>query len=308
VFFKYGPFAPIFWQLGQMIPHFPLDPKEQGTNAPKRLYNDLVDLATAAVTPTTLNYWSKSVLRRVQVVNDLIDWDALPKLESQHFFLNTFNLETQDLHTFNKAEMTPEAFYAALAMPWLYPPTAAKAGGPLYTEGASHDPSGIEAAIREPDAPGRVQQLDAIIVLDTIGSDLWVDPESHYEALELTIMDPIVTLTENIAALYAVEEWAYPTSERLPKSYRLAFDIPPWKRGQLLEWSYSNAVTLWDTGYRAALKFCDIGQGPQGGPIKIANLEDAGLRYIKTIEKRGETRERDFLTLFGDLNKPGGGP
>ncbi len=75
-------------------------------------------------------------------------------------------------------------------------------------------------------------------------------------------MDPIVTLTENIAALYAVEEWVLQQdateSHSPPEPIGSAFDIPPWKRGKILEWSYSNAVTLWDTGYRAATKFCDM--------------------------------------------------
>jgi hypothetical protein len=316
VFFKYGPFAPLFWQLGQMIPHFPLDPKERSTNAGKRLYNDLIDFVTAAITPTTLTYWSKSVLRRVQVVNDLVDWNALPTAP-QDFFLNTFSLDTYQLELFTKKTMTPDAFYAALAMPWLYPPTAAMLSGPLYTEGASHDPSAIEAALQNEQPPPRVARLDAMIVLDTIGSDLWVDPESLYEALELTIMDPIVTLAENVAALYALQEQVFnqdppPVPDLTPpKIYRLLFDIPPWKRGQILEWSYSNALTLWDTGYRAASKFCTDQMTGKGGPIVFKEEH----RYFRTLTK--DSREGDFLSLFGDPLKnlpparfvppPGGG-
>ena len=315
VFFKYGPFAPLFWQLGKMIPHFPLDPKDRSTNAGKRLYNDLIDFVATAITPTTLTYWSKSVLRRVQVVDDLVDWNALPNAR-QDFFLNTFSLNTQRLDHFTKKTMTPSAFYAALAMPWLYPPTAATVGGPLYTEGASHDPSAIGAALQN-EPPPKVASLDAMIVLDTIGSDLWVDPESLHEALELTIMDPIVTLSENVAALYALQEEVYNKEPRPipgfapPKVYRLLFDIPPWKRGQILEWSYSNALTLWETGYRAASKFCTDQIPKGGGPIKL----DDQHRYLGTL--RRDTREGDFLSLFGDpfknlpgsreVPRPGGG-
>jgi predicted acylesterase/phospholipase RssA len=318
VFFKYGPVAPLFWQLGQMIPHFPLHPSERSTNAGKRLYNDFIDLVTAAITPTTLNYWSKSVLNRVQVVNDLVDWNALPNAP-QAFFLNTFSLETQRLEKFDKKTMTPDAFYAALAMPWLYPPTAATVGGPLFTEGASHDPSAIEAALQNK-PPSTVTGLDAMIVIDTIGSDLWVDPESLYEALELTIMDPIVTLAENVAALYAAQDEFFnmepPPIPNFspPKAYRLRFEIPPWKSGKLLEWTYSNAVTLWDTGYRAATKFCEEGDGgtkvPKGQPIQLQEKN----RYLRTLSE--DSREGDFLSLMGNVFKnlpgarvppPGGG-
>jgi hypothetical protein len=297
-----------------MIPHFPLDPKERSTNAGKRLYNDLIDLLTTAITPTTLTYWSKSVLSRVQVVNDLVDWNALPSAP-QDFFLNTFSLETQKLEKFTKKTMTPDAFYAALAMPWLYPPTAATVGGPLFTEGASHDPSAIEAALQN-EPPPKVAYLDAMIVIDTIGSDLWVDPESLYEALELTIMDPLVTLAEDVAALYAAQdEFFNQASKPLPgfsppKIYRLPFDVPPWKSGKLLEWTHSNALTLWDTGHRAASKFCSDQIPKGGGPIEL----DERYRYLRTLSE--DTREGDFLSLFGNVFKnlpgsrlppPGGG-
>jgi len=319
VFFKYGPFAPLFWQMGQAFFHFPLDPDKPSANAGKRLFNDLIDFVTTAITPTTLNYWSKSVLSRVQVVNDLVDWTALPDAP-QEFFLNTFSLKTQKLEKFTKKTMTPEAFYAALAMPWLYPPTAATVGGPLFTEGASHDPSAIEAALQtEPSST--IANLDAMIVLDTIGSDLWVDPESLNEALELTIMDPIVTLAENVAVLYAAQDAFFNQESNPPvpgfsppKLYRLLFDIPPWKRGQLLEWSYSNAVTLWDTGYRAAFKFCEEGDAgkkiKQSEPIELQEKN----RYLRTLTE--DTREGDFLSLFGNpfknlpsvaVRRPGGG-
>jgi hypothetical protein len=320
VFFKYGPFSPLFWQLGKMLPHFPLDAKDPSGNAAKRLCNDLIDLVISAITPTTLTYWSKSVLSRVQAVNDLVDWNALPGAP-QDFFLNTFSLDTLTLHKFTKQDLTPSAFYAALALPWLYPPTAATVGGPLYTEGAAHDPSAIEAALQNR-PPISVAELDAMIVLDTVGSDLWVDPESLYEALELTIMDPIVTLAENVAALYALQEKVFnqapPPVPDLspPKLYLLPFEVPPWKSGKLLEWTYSNAVTLWDTGYRAALKFCDdAGVVKKGDPLDLDKPEARKLRYLDTLSR--ETREGDFLSLWGDpwaalpgasrIPRPGGG-
>jgi NTE family protein len=309
VFFKYGPFSPLFYRLGQMIPHFP--PDELSTSPLKRLANDWIDFVTAAVTPTTLTYWSKSVLNRVQVINDLVDWKKLAA-SPKHFFLNAFKLDSQELEVFRKDSMTPDAFYAALAMPWLYPPTPrTPTSAPLYTEGASHDPSGIEAAL-ENTLP-ELNKMDSIIVLDTISADLWTDPESIQEALELAIMDPIVTLAENVAALYALQDRVFnDPSPQYPKIYRLPFEIPQWQLGKVLEWSYSNAVTLWNVGYRAAQKF--------SGDMKTSGgLPDAN-RYFETLWK--DSREGDFLGLFGDpfaalgqvvvpppvRSGPGGGP
>jgi len=293
VFFKYGPFSPIFYRLGQMIPHFP--PDELPDSPLKRLANDWIDFVMTAITPTTLNYWSKSVLNRVQVINDLVDWNKLATLQ-KHFFLNAFKLDSQELEVFRKDSMTPGAFYAGLAMPWLYPPTSAtQASSPLYTEGASHDPSGIEAVLenKQPE----LTKMDSIIVLDTISSDLWTDPESIQEALELAIMDPIVTLAENVAALYALQDKVFNrVTPTYPKIYRLPFEIPQWQLGKVLEWSYSNAVTLWDVGYRAAVKF-SADMVKAGGPPE-AN------RYFSTLAE--DSREGDFLKLFGDAFSPSG--
>jgi hypothetical protein len=92
----------------------------------------------------------------------------------------------------------------------------------------------------------------------------------------------------------------------------LPFEIPQWQLGKVLEWSYSNAVTLWNVGYRAAQKF--------SGDMKTSGgLPDAN-RYFETLWK--DSREGDFLGLFGDpfaalgqvvvpppvRSGPGGGP
>jgi hypothetical protein len=258
----------------------------------RRLVHDWIDFATAAAAPTTLTYRSPSVLTRVQVINELVDWDAL-RNSSRDFFLNTFNMETQRLQPFTKLTLTTDAFYAALAMPWLYPPTRATTDGPRYTEGASHDPSGIETMLEDRTPP--MSGLDAVLALDTVPPDLWVDPQSVYESLELAIMDPIVTLTENIAALYSLQDMVFNESGlKIPKLYRLPFQFPHWEGGKLLAWSYSTARTLWDVGYAAAQTFCDDLLSTSVSQAQI----DEKYRYFRTLAKN--SREGDFLSLFGD--------
>jgi predicted acylesterase/phospholipase RssA len=288
VFFKYGPFSPVFWQLGRMIPRAKLDPDNRHANASGRLYNDLIDLFVAAITPTTLNYWSKSVLNRVEVINELIDWEAL-KRHPKDFYLNAFSFKTRKLELFDKMEMSPATFYAALAMPWLFPPTGV--GGTDYTEGASHDPSGLETLKKEAD----LAKLDAIVVLETIGPELWTDPEDILEALELTILDPIVTLAENVAAFYSLQEIVLgQDNPPLPKVYRLQFDLSSWERGKTLEWSYSNALRLWDIGYQTAETFYkNSASATARGTFRPAET----YRYLDTLAVR--SRVDDFLGLFG---------
>jgi predicted acylesterase/phospholipase RssA len=322
VFFKYGRFSSIFWQLGRMLPRFTLTPETRFANAPQRLHNDVLDLMLTAITPTTLNYWSKSVLTRVPVVDDLVDWASL-KSHSKKFFLNAFNFTTRDLEVFDNQKMTPEAFYAALAMPWLFPPT--EAHGTLYTKGASHDPCGLEA-LHENQGP-QISKLEAIVILDTIVPEMWTDPESVLEALELSIFDPIVTLNENIAALASLQDLHFDDNRlKLPKIYRLPFEVSAWERVKLLEWSYTNALRLWDVGYHAAEMFCQ--HAPPGFPMPTAPLTatpgrvgaeapapaptqpaaptlgdqefDKKYRYLRSLEPGSRAdRVDDFLALFG---------
>jgi len=296
VFFKYGPFSDPFYRLSQFIKRVVPVPDSYGPDH-QRLVHDWIDFVTAAIAPTTLTYHSPSVLTRVQVINELVDWDAL-RASPRDFFLNTFNIETQSLQAFTKLTLTTDAFYAALAMPWLYPPTRVTTGGPRYTEGASHDPSAIETVLEDgkpTDAFTKTDGLDALLVLDTIPPDLWTDPQSIYEALQLAIMDPIVTLAENVAALYSLQDMVFNESKSsIPKLYRLPFQFPRWEGAKLLAWSYSTARTLWDAGYDAAEKFCADLVSPSASQNQI----DGKYRYFRTLVR--DSREGDFLSMFGD--------
>jgi NTE family protein len=306
VFFKHGPFSTLFRELARGF-HVGLESaggRDGGDhryrNAVRRLYNDWVSLVTTVLTPSTLTPWATSVLQRVDVLDDLVAWERLPGWGGD-FYLNAFDLGAQELRLFDKQSLTREAFYAALAMPWLYPPVAVD--GRRYTEGASHDPSGLEALIDG--GPAALGTVDAVIVLDTLGPDLWTDPEDIYEALELAIIDPIVTLSENVLAHYAwAEQRAAGTARPLPRLYRLPFDVPIWERGRVLEWSYSNALTLWDLGYRSGRRFCQrfFAKDPPGHPARrvaaTPGRSDPRERYRYWRTVRPGSRGADFVKLF----------
>jgi len=105
-----------------------------------------------------------------------------------------------------------------------------------------------------------------------------------------------VTLAENVAALYSLQDVIFNKSTpTYPKVYRLRYEIPPWQRGKLLEWSYSNAVSLWNIGHRAALTFLK-----HAGNSTVPSEAD---RYFDTLTE--DSREGDFLKLFGDPFKGG---
>ena len=291
VFFKRGPFAEPFWRLGQLLPRCTLSADYRLHDSLKRLYNDWLDLLVSAATPTTLNYFSKSVCTRVGVIDDLIAWDRLPSYPKQ-FYLNVFDLGTQQLELFDKTTLTPQSFWAALAMPWLFEPTVLN--GRTYTEGASHDPAGLEALWEYHEAG--MGGLDMIVALDTVGPNLWNNPANIYDALQMAIIDPIVSLAEHVLAAYGRVEYAAnqegDPARRLPKLYLVPFHVPDWEAPHILEWNYANALTLWDVGHDAARKFV---RALKSG--NAAELEE--YRYYPRTLKRH--RVSDFLTLFDDV-------
>ena len=292
VFFKRGPFARAFWQLGQSL-HRPLKADERYGDTLTRMYNDTVDFVMSALTPTTLNYFSKGICTRVGALDDKIGWDRL-KTYPKEFYLNAFDLETQQLEVFDKTSLNPTTFWSALAMPWLYEP--ASANGKTYTEGASHDPVGLEALI-ECNTLGP-DKLDKLIVVDSVGPDLWTDPENIYDALQTTIIDPIVSLGEYVLAAYGILEYftnaSSDYSRRLPKLYRVPFQTPDWETPHILEWSYSNALTLWHAGHQAADNFADTLLAEVRDPAALERY-----RYYPSV--KDAPRIRNFLALFDGI-------
>src|SRR4029453_5806404 len=132
---KYGPFSEPFYRLSQFIKRAVPVPDSYGPDY-RRLVHDWIDFPPARGAPPPLTFRSPSVLTRVQVINELVDWNAL-RTSPRDFFLNTFNMESQTLQAFTKLNLTTDGFYAALAMPWLYPPTPAGPARPLYTDAGS---------------------------------------------------------------------------------------------------------------------------------------------------------------------------
>jgi NTE family protein len=284
-FFKRGPMTKLFWQLGQAIPHPTLYRDDRNHDTLARLFGDSIDFMMAALTPTTLNYFSKSVCTRVGVTDELIAWERLRHYPKE-FYINAFDLNNQKLKLFDKKNLTPDTFWAALAMPWLFEPT--EADGEFYTEGASHDPSGLEALWEY--AGAETDKLEKIIALDTIGPNLWTNPGNIYDGLQMAIMDPIVSLAESVLTAYGQLEYrvnAAAPKQVLPKLYWLPFPVPDWEAQHILEWSYSNALTLWHVGHDAGKKFSAALDNP-------AELE----KYRYHQGKDDPQRVIDFLELF----------
>jgi predicted acylesterase/phospholipase RssA len=135
-----------------------------------RLYNDLVDLWAAAITPIPPpGYWSKGLCAPLPFLEDLVDFDKLKRLGRSsddkrrlEFYVNAFSphkareeSEPQEgksgigigMQLFSSEEIGPDQVRAAFAYPFIYPPV--KIDGRLYFEGAELDPIGFGNLLRD---------------------------------------------------------------------------------------------------------------------------------------------------------------
>ncbi len=75
------------------------------------------------------------------------------------------------------------------------------ANGDLYTTGATHDPTGLQAIWLN-----HRDDLDAVIMLDPMARAIWREPTNIHDAFQLMLMNPIIALQVLISTLYAKTE------------------------------------------------------------------------------------------------------
>jgi len=258
VFHKKGPFAEPMQRFGQALPRWTVDPRERAGG--KRLYNDLVDLWVTAMTPSTLKGQSKGLMTPLPLVDDLVDFDKLKAFEGE-FYLNAFNAATRRLKIFTKDELDAKEYAAGQAMGFLYPPQ--QFGKDVYTTGATYDPTGLQAIWMH---PSKCTRPDVIICLDSMRYAYWREPKNIYDAFQLMLLNPVVTLQRNLYAMYAATEFLYNTHRKeheertgtvrapMPKLYRIPLEevVRKAEYADLLDWSHGSALKFESAGRRAA--------------------------------------------------------
>jgi hypothetical protein len=257
VFHKKGPFSEPFNELAKLVPRMPVDPRKSEPG--KRLYNDLIDMWVTALTPSTLGSKSKGLMTPLPLVDDLVDFPRLHATPGD-FYLNAFNAATRRLKVFTKEELNANTYAAGQAMGFLYP--ASQFGKDVYTIGATHDPTGLQAIWMHPDKAARP---DVIICLDAMRYAYWRQPTNIYDAFQLMLLNPIVALQRNIYAMYATSEWLYNENKdkfaaegvdrpKMPKLYRVPMEgvVTQERYSKLLDWSHGSALAFEGAGRTAA--------------------------------------------------------
>ena len=100
--------------------------------------------------------------------------------------------------------------------------------------------------------------LETIVVLDVLGSDSLIrQPRNLYDAWVLSMVVPLVETAKDDLRVFA---WKYNYGWRRDQGakanlLRVCFDIPDELQDAVLDWSSSNAETLFDLGHRSAKAF-----------------------------------------------------
>ena len=232
-----------------------------GQDLGTRLFADWMSLWFATLCPSDLSMNSLGLCDHAPWIDEVVDFEQLKKFPGE-FYMNAYCLEEQRMDIFDKYEITPDHFRAALAFPFIYPPF--KLNGKTYIEGSAIDTLCFHGVLdyyaRRVEKKERLEPLDHIIIFDVLSSQNIIrEPRTLYEAWVQSIMVPLVEIAKDDVELFKyrhkdkwADRWGKDGEEFL---LQVQFDIPEDHWPYVLDWSYSNLSKLYDIGYEAGLKF-----------------------------------------------------
>ncbi len=241
-------------------------------------------LMSAAWCPSDLSNNSLGLCEHAPWIDEVVDFDKLKTFPGE-FYMNAYCLEDKEMTIFNKEQITPAHFRAALAFPFIYPPF--KFNGKTYIEGSALDTLcfrgllkywekrtgeswSVEAVTAERQADGAASQgsdeaaakrrkaerlmepLRNVVIFDVLSAkDIIREPKTLYDAWVQSIMIPLVEIAKDDKELFKYKHNDYWKLNLM----EINFKIPDKQWPHVLDWSYSNLSTLYDVGYEAGETF-----------------------------------------------------
>jgi NTE family protein len=239
IFHKAGPWAELYTRAWQPF----LFPRPGATGA-ERFLQDCAAFWFASLCPPGPMALSLGLCQPAPWIEAVVDFEKLRTFDGE-FYINAYNITDERMDMFGKAEIDAEHFRAALAMPLIYAPYRLK--GKYYIEGSVIDCLNYKGLLVD-----QHLKLDAIVVFDVLGREkLLSRPRNLYDAWVRSIVAPLVEVARNDTRIFELEHQHKYDLELL----KVPFDIPDGQWPYVLDWSYSNAETLFDAGYACASRF-----------------------------------------------------
>jgi NTE family protein len=206
----------------------------------QRLYNDLLMLGLTMMAPSIVPF-STSVSRIAPGLANLIDFEKIKDVK-QDIYINALNVDEKKIELFDKNEITIQHVLAGSSLYFVCPQT--QINGKWYGEGSYIDTLNFKGIINAH------KDIDTIVVMNILNrKDLVRRPQNIYDAYNLSIMLPFVTVAEDDIKIF---EAKYKGNRNLLK---VNFEIPRERIPKLMDWSVSNIMNLHDIGYEAGMKF-----------------------------------------------------
>lgn len=216
-------------------PFYSYEPK----NAIHRLYSEMYLLSLISMMPTTVPF-DVSLSRIAPVLEVLVDFENL-KNAPMEVYINAMDVTSKEIAIFGKNEITPKHVLAGSSLFYICPQV--EIDGKCYAEGSYIDSLNFKGVL------AKHEDIETIVVMNILNrKDLMRPASSLYDALNLSIMLPFVTIAEDDIKLF---EAKHKGSRNLLKAQ---FEIPKEHIPQAMDWSVSNFKRLRDIGYEAGLK------------------------------------------------------
>ena len=169
-------------------------------------WNDAMTFWASAFSPTDPRMWSRyGLCQPAPWIEEVVDFDKLRNAENytpeeafqKEVLLNAYCIEDREMVMFDKKELTPDHFRAALAFPLIYEPF--RLNGKTYIEGSAIDPLNFEGLIDEKKDCFKEEFKDItdLIILDVLGRDeLIAGPRDLYDSWVKSMIVPLVSVAE----------------------------------------------------------------------------------------------------------------
>lgn len=187
VFQKPGTAADLFRNAIAATPFGRFVMDQHGKSDAFCLWSDMVQFTWAAMTPAPLDWgYAPGMCAPTPWVTETVDFDAINGLKQQ-FEMIAYDVTDKRLRWFHNRdqEITVDAFHAAMAFPFLYPPHQYE--GDWYIEGAAVSDVPYEGLFN-------LKSIKEVVILDVLGYRALIDaPETLWEGFTQLIVDTIVS-------------------------------------------------------------------------------------------------------------------
>ncbi len=226
--------------MTQFNPYYSIDPKNEVT----RLYSDMYLYWLSLLTPSFEWPTKTSISRIAPFLESFIDFENLKNAQND-IYINALNVTDKKTETFGKEAITMAHVIAGSSLFFICPQQ--KINGKTYGEGSYIDCLNYKGLLENsPD-------IETIVVMNIVNKEALIrEPRNLYDAYNLSIMLPFVTIAEDDTKLFEAKHLKNRTLLKVP------FNIPDEDVPKAMDWSASNFSRLRDIGYEEGLKFYEL--------------------------------------------------